>query len=41
MMLLGLILARKSRLGWIMGSLSAGGLLLTIAQTITQSNDLA
>jgi hypothetical protein len=41
MMLLGLILARKSNLGWIMAALSAGGLLLSIVQIITQSNDLA
>ena len=41
MMLLGLLLARKSRLFWIMASLFTGGLLLSIAQIITQSNDLA
>jgi len=41
MMLTGLILARRSRLFWIMASLSAGGLLLSLAQIITQSNDLA
>lgn len=40
-MLLGLSLARKSNLGWIIAALSAGGLLLTIVQVITQSNDLA
>lgn len=41
MMLLGLILARKSNMGWIMAALSAGGLLLSMVQIITQSNDLA
>jgi len=41
MMLLGLILARKSKLFWILASLSAGGFLFSIAQIITQSNDLA
>ena len=41
MMVVGLILARKSRLFWIMASLSAGGLLLSIVQIITQSNELA
>jgi len=41
MMVVGLILARKSRLFWIMVSLSAGGLLLSVVQIITQSNDLA
>jgi hypothetical protein len=41
MMVVGLILARKSRLFWIMASLSAGGLLLSIVQILTQSNELA
>ncbi len=41
MMVVGLLLARNSKLFWIMTSLSAGGLLLSIVQIITQSNDLA
>ena len=41
MMLVGLILARKSRLFWIMASLFAGGFVFSVAQILTQSNDLA
>ncbi|HWQ83772.1 MAG TPA: hypothetical protein VN363_04350, partial [Anaerolineales bacterium] len=41
MMLVGLLLARKSRLFGIMASLAGGGLLLSGIQILTQSNDLA